>query len=472
LTREYQARNPYTGELDYSFTDPTDAELEQIIARLKANQPAWWGLGLEHRIETLLAFRDSLLKHGAAIVDALTHDTGRRFISSMELQVVTTVIDHKTELARTALADAQSRQSMVPDIAGWERREPLGLVANITPWNFPMILSFMDSIPALVAGNAVIIKASEVTPRWVEPLQAAIRDCPEIASVLEIIAGTGAVGAELINHADAVAFTGSVTTGEKVYKSAAENFIPAFLELGGKDPLIVLESADVAMAAKTAAVCTSQSAGQACQSIERVYVHENIYDEFVAKVIETAQKMAINYPDIDAGPIGPFIFDKQAGIVAEHIRDAVANGAVVETGGEIIDHGGKWMAATVLTNVNHDMQIMREETFGPVAPIMKFSTVEEAISLANDSKYGLSAAVFAGTNAEAKDVGARVNAGAISINDAALNALVFEYEYDPYGHSGLGRARHGIEGIKRFTREKAFIENSSGQSKMVATYKL
>jgi succinate-semialdehyde dehydrogenase/glutarate-semialdehyde dehydrogenase len=226
------------------------------------------------------------------------------------------------------------------------------------------------------------------------------------------------------------------------------------------------------MAAKTAAVCSSQSAGQACQSIERIYVHENIYDEFVAEVIATAQKIPLNHPDIDSGPIGPFIFDKQVDIVTAHIRDAVEKGAVVETGGKIIDHGGKWMAATVLTNVNHDMQIMQEETFGPVAPIMKFSTVDEAIALANDSKFGLSAAVFAGSNDEAKAVGARLNAGAVSINDAALNALVFEYEYDPHGRSGLGRARHGIEGIKRFTREKAFIENSSGQSKMVATYGL
>jgi aldehyde dehydrogenase (NAD+) len=470
VSSEYQVRNPYTGELDYSFAEPTAEELAQRVARLKDNQAAWQSSGVDARIAAIGKFREALRRHNDPIVEALTIDTGRVFIPKLEPQVVDTVIEHKISLAAKALADSARRQSMIPGVDGWERREPFGLVANITPWNFPIILSFMDAIPALLAGNAVIIKASEVTPRWVEPMNAAIRDCPEIGPVLDIVAGTGAAGAELIRHADAVAFTGSVKTGKIVYKAAADNFIPVFLELGGKDPLIVLESADVDVAARAAAICSSQSTGQACQSIERIYVHENIYPEFREKIIETARNIPINYPDKSTDPIGPFIFDKQADIVAEHIRDAVEKGAVIETGGKIIDHGGKWLESTVLTNVNHDMKVMQEETFGPVAPIMTFSTVDEAIELANDSKYGLSAGVFAGTNEEAREVGARLKAGAISINDAALNALVFEYEYDPYGHSGLGRARHGTEGILRFTREKAFIENNTNESQVVAAY--
>lgn len=470
MSGEYQVRNPYTGELDYSFKEPTADELAQRSSRLKANQIDWQDAGIDARIAAISSFRESMRKHYDAIVEALTEDTGRVFIPKLEPQVVDTVIEHKLSLAKEALADSERRQSMIPGVDGWERREPFGLVVNITPWNFPVILSFMDAIPALVAGNAVIIKASEVTPRWVEPMNAAIQDCPAISPVLDIVAGTGAAGAELIRHADAIAFTGSVRTGEIVYKAAAENFVPVFLELGGKDPLIVLESADVDVAARTAAICSSQSTGQACQSIERVYVHESIYPEFREKVIETARNIPINYPDKTTDPIGPFIFEKQADIVADHIRDAVEKGAVIETGGEIIDHGGKWIESTVLTNVNHDMKVMQEETFGPVIPIMTFSTVEEAIALANDTEYGLSAGVFAGTNEEAREVGKRLKAGAISINDAALNALVFEYEYDPYGHSGLGRARHGMEGILRFTREKAFIENNTNESQVVAAY--
>jgi len=333
-----------------------------------------------------------------------------------------------------------------------------------------MILSFVDTFPALVAGNAVIIKGSEITPRWIEPVSRAIEETPAISPYLKVLAGTGAVGAELINHADAVAFTGSVATGEKIYRSAAENFIPVFLELGGKDPAIVLESADVDRAAKTIAVCSSQSTGQACQSLERVYVARKSYDEFVEKVVGYAKEIPLNYPDIDGGPIGPFIFGRQADIVADHIQDAVAKGATVQSGGEVLDHGGKWMEATVLTGVNHTMKVMTDETFGPVIPVMPFDSVDEAVNLANDTKYGLSAAVFAATTDEAQKVGARLKAGAISLNDASLNALVYDFAYEGYGSSGLGRARHGVGGILRYTREKAYLENTTTHSMVVASF--
>ena len=466
----YEARNPYTGEIDYTFNDPSTAELSALCQQLKNNQPDWQALGVDGRIDALREFQKSLVTHRDSIVEALIRDTGRTRVSRLEPEIVGGMLDRTLELATTALSDTSRRHSQVPGVDGWETREPFGLVVNITPWNFPIILSFVDTFPALIAGNAVVIKGSEVTPRWIEPVRHAIDDAPAIKPCLELITGTGAVGAELINHADAVVFTGSVATGEKIYRSAADNFIPAFLELGGKDPAIVLESADIDRAARTIAICSSQSAGQACQSLERVYVASTVYDEFVDKIVGYARAIPLNYPDIDGGPIGPFIFGKQAGIVAEHIQDAVDKGAKVHTGGKILDHGGKWMASTVLTDVNHDMKVMVEETFGPVIPVMKFHSVDEAIRLANDSKYGLSAAVFAGTTAEAREVGARLKAGAISLNDASLNALVYDFAYEGYGSSGLGRARHGTEGIIRFTREKAYIENTTSQSMVVASF--
>jgi len=470
VSANYEVRNPYTGEIDYSFVDPSPAAMAELCQQFKRDQPDWQALGVDGRIDALLELQKSLAGHRDEIIEALILDTGRARVSRMEPGIVDGMLSRTLEIAETALSDTAHRHSQVPGVDGWESREPFGLVVNITPWNFPVILSFVDTFPALVAGNAVIIKGSEVTPRWIEVVSRAIDETPSVSPYLKVIAGTGAVGAELVNHADAVAFTGSVATGEKIYRSAAENFIPVFLELGGKDPAIVLESADIDRAAKTIAVCSSQSAGQACQSLERVYVARKHFDAFVEKVVEYAKAIPVNYPDIDGGPIGPFIFGHQADIVAEHIQDAVDKGATVHSGGEILDHGGKWMGATVLTGVNHDMKVMTEETFGPVIPVMPFDSVDEAVELANDTKYGLSAAVFADTTAEAQKVGVRLKAGAISLNDAALNALVYDFAYEGFGSSGLGRARHGVEGIIRYTREKAYIENTTSDSVVAASF--
>ena len=470
MSVSHEVRNPYTGEIDYSFTDPSATELSGLCRQLKDNQPDWQALGVSGRIAALRELQRSLVKYQDSIVEALIVDTGRTLVARLEPEIVGGMLSGTLEMAATALADTAHRHSQVPGIDGWESREPYGLVVNVTPWNFPMILSFVDTFPALVAGNAVIIKGSEITPRWIEPVNRAIEETPAISPYLKVLTGTGAVGAELINHADAVAFTGSVATGEKIYRSAAENFIPVFLELGGKDPAIVLESADVDRAAKTIAVCSSQSTGQACQSLERVYVARKSYDEFVEKVVGYAKEIPLNYPDIDGGPIGPFIFGPQADIVADHIQDAVAKGATIQSGGEVLDHGGKWMEATVLTGVNHTMKVMTDETFGPVIPVMPFDSVDEAVNLANDTKYGLSAAVFAATTDEAQKVGARLKAGAISLNDASLNALVYDFAYEGYGSSGLGRARHGVGGIRRYTREKAYIENTTTHSMVVASF--
>ena len=311
-----------------------------------------------------------------------------------------------------------------------------------------------------------------MTPRWVEPARRVISEVAALSGVLELLPGTGRVGAAVVGLSDAVAFTGSVATGRKVYEAAASHFIPAFLELGGKDPAIVLESADVGFAARTVVTCSVGSTGQACQSLERVYVARPLFEAFVANVVEAAERVPLNYPDIDAGLLGPFIFGKQPHIVMEHLRDAVDKGAVIECGGEIIDHGGQWMRPTVLTNVNHDMKVMREETFGPVIPIMAFDSADEAIRLANDTDYGLSAAVFAGTIEAGREVAQQLKAGAVGINDASLTAFVHDFSHDSFGYSGLGPSRFGPSGCLRYTREQAILENDSGQAMLAAAVKV
>ncbi|MDG1461933.1 MAG: aldehyde dehydrogenase family protein, partial [Gammaproteobacteria bacterium] len=331
----------------------------------------------------------------------------------------------------------------------------------ISPWNFPFLLSLLDSLAALVAGSAVLVKPSEITPRFVVPLQKSIAAIPELNSVVHFVQGAGDLGAELINHVDTVCFTGSVATGRKVAAVAAANMIPAHLELGGKDPVVVLASADPQKAATSILRAAVQATGQACQSLERVYVDRSIYSKFLAALTAEASRVELNADDIHQGHLGPIIMEGQAALIAGQIDAAVAQGAEIVTGGKLENHGGGlWMRPTVITGVTHDMKIIQDETFGPVLPIMAFDSVSEAVALANDSRFGLSASVFGDVSA-ATEVAMQINVGAVSINDGGLTTIAFEAEKNSYGLSGLGSSRMGASGIKRFLRKKALITRHS-----------
>lgn len=458
----HPVRNPWTGEFDYEFTEPTQAELDAETARLRASQPAWLERGLDYRIEQLTRLKRSLEKHRAPIVSCLEEDTGRVEIAAVEFAMLIDLIDRICAEAPGVLTEAVPGSTGVDNVSAVQQRVPYGLMLNIAPWNFPLILSFLDVIPALVSGNAALIKPSEVTPRWVNPVRTAIAEVDALEAIIGILVGTGETGARLIEKADVVSFTGSVKTGRIVAEAAARQFIPSFSELGGKDPAIVLQSADLDAAAARILYSSISSTGQACQSLERVYVDQAILPDFVERVVANAAQTSINYPDKANGIIGPFIFSKQPDTVKAHLDDAVARGANVHCGGEFIDHGGIWLEATVLSGVDHSMLVMTDETFGPVVPIMGFSDVDEAVRLANDTTYGLSASVFAGTTEEGTAVARRVNAGAVSVNDASLTARIHTTSHESFGFSGLGRSRFGAEGIARYTREKAIFRNESG----------
>ncbi|MDW8259811.1 MAG: aldehyde dehydrogenase family protein, partial [Gammaproteobacteria bacterium] len=318
------------------------------------------------------------------------------------------------------------------------------------------ILSMLDTLPALAAGCGVVLKPSEVTPRYVDPLLALIGEVPEIAAVLRIVRGPGSTGADLIDHVDAVVCTGSVRTGRIVAEHAARRFIPAFLELGGKDPLIVTASADPDRAAQIALRAAVQASGQACQSLERVYVQRPLYPAFLARLLERARRITLTCDD-PQGHIGPFIMRRQADIVQAHVDDALAQGATLELGGRIVERGGRWYPVTILTNVHHRMKVMREETFGPVIPVMPFDTIDEAVQLANDSDYGLSANVVSADPAEAATIATRLQAGFVTINDASLSSVVLDFPWEGCKFSGLGRARMGVPGIERYLRIKTVV---------------
>ena len=460
MTEMLKVRNPRNGKVDYEIAVTTSDEIASIAATCRNNQTSWRDNGIEHRIAALKDWKAALADNADNIVAALVNDTGRRKVAEGELYGVLGMIDRWCADAPALLKSEEWPSQGMPGVALQQRLDPYPLLGVISPWNFPLLLSFIDAIPALLAGCSVIIKPSEVTPRFAAPVADTVAAVPALNGVLSLISGDGRSGAALIGHVDVIAFTGSVATGRKVAAAAAENFIPAFLELGGKDPAVVLPGSDLDRAATAILRASVNATGQACQSIERIYVHESEYDEFVALLSQKAAATSLNYPDIKKGIIGPLIFDKQAGIIEAHIKDAVAKGAKVHTGGEILDHGGGvWVEPTVLSNVDHSMDVMVDETFGPLMPVMAYSDPKEALELANDTHYGLSAAVFASSEDEAKQFADQLDAGGISINDAGMTAMVFEACKNAFKMSGIGPSRMGSTGMTRFFRQKALYLN-------------
>ena len=450
-------RNPRTGQVDYDFHAPSDVELATRLGALRMAQQRWVARSLDERIAILRRWRAEWVARYTELTAALAHDTGRFLIATSEVASVTGMIDRWTGQVPSLAREEEMRSATMPSISYRSQYVAYPLVGIISPWNFPVSLCFIDAIPALLAGCSVFVKPSEVTPRFVGPAMRSIAAVPELAEVFCIQPGGRETGEQLVASVDVVCFTGSVATGRLVAENAARNFIPAFLELGGNDPLIITASADLERATDVALRATCLATGQACQSLERVYVDRRIYEPFVARLVEKAKLIEPNWPDIHQGVIGPFIFGKQADIVAAQIEDAVTKGAKVLCGGQIEDHGGKWLRPTVLVDVNHNMKIMTDETFGPVIPIMPFDTLEQAIDWANDGVYGLSAGVIAGSLEEAEVIARQIDAGGVSLNDGSLTAMCHEMEKHSFKLSGMGGSRMGAAGYTRFFRRKVLI---------------
>lgn len=456
---EYQVRNPRTGLQDYQFQVLTREEVSELAKKLRKGQKKWRDDGIAYRAEVLEKWKLALAEREEEIIAALTIDTGRRMESVLEAQLLSGTIDRWIAIGKELFSDKSSKTANIPFIDIHQDLVPHGLVGVISPWNFPLLLSIIDSIPALIAGAAVIVKPSEVTPRFIEVMQASIEAVPELAEVFAYIPGGKETGERLMEEIDVVCFTGSVATGKAVYRAAAENFIPAYLELGGKDPAVVLEGADLEHASSALLWGSIVNCGHSCLSIERIYVQESIYEEFLEKIIAKAKQVKLAYPELSDGQIGPVISDKQVDIINEHIQDALDHGAKLEVGESACVEmgGGIWCSPCILTNVKHDMKVIQEETFGPVLPIMPFKDKKEAIHLANDTIFGLSASVFAATWEEAMEFGKNLDAGAISVNDAGLTAMIHEGEKNAFKFSGIGSTRMGPASIKRFMRQKAFL---------------
>ena len=454
--------NPATGEL-ITTLPALDAEaLATLAARGRDAQVQWEAIGFEGRARIMRRAQKWMLDNADRVLDTVVSETGKTYEDAQltDLGYTASALGFWAKEGPRYLADERVASWHNPVTAGKKliiRYAPVGLVGVIGPWNYPIANSFGDCIPALMAGNGVILKPSEVTPLSSLLMADMLRQCGLPEHVFQVATGDGGTGAALIGQVDCVMFTGSSRTGKAVMRAAAEALVPCYLELGGKDPMIVCADANVERAANAAAFYSMNNGGQVCISVERCYVEAPVYDEFVQKVTENVRGLRQGVP-AGAGTVdvGAVIFEPQLEIVDEHVRDAVAKGARVLTGGHPVEGPGRFYEPTVLVDVDHTMKCMRDETFGPTLPIMRIADAEEGVRLANDSSYGLQASVWTGDVERGEALARRIEAGVVCVNDAQINYTALNLPMGGWKASGIG-TRHGANGIRKYTKIQSLL---------------
>jgi acyl-CoA reductase-like NAD-dependent aldehyde dehydrogenase len=447
-------RNPATGAVagTVRWTDPAD--VPRIAAGLRAAQKQWEARGAAGRAKVLARYAVWLGEHREELESLLIQETGKSATdAAQEVPMLIMIASYYIKTMEKALAP-ETRPAPLAFLAIKKievHYRPRAVVGIIAPWNFPIANAMMDALGALAAGCAVLLKPSERTPLTAELMLRGWHDsgAPEVFALAQ---GAREVSEAVIDNSDFIQFTGSSRTGAKVMERAARRLTPVSLELGGKDPMIVLDDADIELAAQAAVWGGMFNAGQMCVSVERVYVMESVYDAFVAAAVAAVRNLKVGAGE--GHHIGSLIDGSQVDVTDRHVRDAVAAGARALTGGTRPDGNGNFYPPTVLVDVDHSMSCMTEETFGPTLPIMKVSSVAEAVRLANDSPYGLSASVFSRDVERAKDVALQLDAGAVNINDVVANLMCITAPMGGWKESGIGARFGGADGMRKFCRQE------------------
>ncbi len=452
-TERLSSYNPATGEVIGTVPILSPSEVDAAVARARTAAATWSTRAFATRVEELTAFRKALANSAEDIAHILHRENGKPELEAYsEVMMALNHLQHATARAEKAMEPRKVSAGMMANFRATISYHPLGVVGVIGPWNYPLFTPMGSISYALAAGNAVVWKPSELTPLVALEIERIARKTFALPDLLQVVTGAGATGAALAKSAvDKIAFTGSAATGKRVMMAAAERLTPVLLELGGKDPMIVDSDADIEAAAEACVFGGLTNAGQACISVERVYVAEAVYDRFVDEVVKNVRELKVGGDD---GHLGAMTSAQQVKIVKDHLEDAVAKGAKVLTGGpDAIT--GNYIQPTVLTNVDHRMKVMTDETFGPVIPIAKVASVDEAIRLANDTTFGLGSSVFAGKAARA--IADKLRAGMTAINSVMAFSAITSLPFGGIGDSGFGRI-HGDEGIREFTRIKSTAE--------------
>jgi succinate-semialdehyde dehydrogenase/glutarate-semialdehyde dehydrogenase len=451
--------NPATGELLREIECANVEAVNAAVERARAAQSAWAELGLRKRIALLKAFQGRLYARKSEIAAAITREAGKPLAEALVTEVLVVL-----DAARFLIDNAWGllRDEPVPHAnivtklkSGWLVREPHGVIGIISPWNYPFSIPATETLAALVAGNTVILKPSELTPLVALELASLLHSAGVPRDTFQVVIGEGPVGAALMRSSiDKLVFTGSVTTGKRIAAAAAERLLPVVLELGGKDPMLVLDDADVDVASSAAVWGAFVNAGQACLSVERCYVHRSLYEPFAKACADKTKQLRIGNGMEAHTDVGPMIQERQVRIVESHVEDAKARGARVLAGGRRLQEiGPNFYAPTVLADVTHDMRIMREETFGPVLPVMACDNDDEAVRLANDSEYGLAASVWTRDAKRGQRLARRIHAGTVMVNDVISCFGISEAPHGGVKASGVGRT-HGRFGLDEMVRVK------------------
>ncbi len=454
----FEVHNPATGEKLADLPIHSAQHVDEAVSRMRIAQKEWATLSHKERGHQLYRLRRLMLERREKLIDVIVAENGKPRVETMaEILYIADLIGYYVKNASKFLADKKVSLHLLKNKRAYVTYHPVGVVGVISPWNYPLNLAFGDAVTAWVAGNAVVLKPSEVTP--LTALKMA-EFCKEAGVPLEVVTGLGDTGSALVDAADMIVFTGSVATGKRVMERAAKTLTPVILELGGKDPMIVLKDADLDRAADGALYAGLFNAGQTCISVERIYVEEPVYDQFVAKLREGVAKLrqGIETPGESDIELGPMTMQRQLDIVEQQVEDARTKGATVVTGGKRrTDLTGLFYEPTILTDVTDDMLVMQEETFGPLLPVIKVRDAEDAVRQANDSRFGLSSSIWTKDTSKGEALARKVEAGSTCVNDALINYLALEIPFGGIKESGIGSRHGGPDGVRKFCRSHSIL---------------
>ncbi len=457
--RKVRSVNPATGELLQEFESASAEDVAAAVNRARAVQPVWNGTAVQERVVVLREFQRRLNDKRSKIARTITSEAGKPLVEGLLTEIVV-VLDAARFYAENAYAFLREQSIPHGNLAmktksGKIVREPHGVIGIISPWNYPFSIPATESLAAIVAGNAVVLKPSEFTSLTALALADLLYESGIPRDVFQVVVGDGATGSSLVNaNIEKLIFTGSVATGKRIAASAAARLLPVVLELGGKDPMLVLDDADLDVASSGAVWGAFVNAGQACLSVERCYVHRSVYKPFLEACVSKANRLRVGNGMDAQTDVGPLIHERQVETVEFHVENARSRGARVLTGGSRLTNLGRnFYAPTILADVTHEMFIMREETFGPVLPVTPFDSDEEAVNLANDSAYGLAASVWTKDRARGEALARRIHAGTVMINDAVSCFGISEAPHGGVKASGLGHT-HGRFGLEEMVRIK------------------
>jgi acyl-CoA reductase-like NAD-dependent aldehyde dehydrogenase len=457
--RKVVSMNPATGEVLREFECAAEAEVRAAVLRAVEAQRQWAESGVGKRIDVLRQFQRRLVEKKREIAETITRESGKPVAEALTTEVLVVLdaarflIDNAYRLLRDEPVPHGNLAAKLK--TGYLAREPYGVIGIISPWNYPFSIPATETLAALVAGNAVVLKPSEFTSLVALEFGALLCAAGLPENIFQVVLGDGATGAALVDSPiDKLVFTGSVATGKRIAKAAAERLLPVLLELGGKDPMMVLDDADIDVASSAAVWGAFMNAGQTCLSVERCYVHRSVYRAFLDACVDKISKLHVGPGTDPQADVGPMIHEGQLRIVEAHVKDAVAHGARVLAGGSRAPELGRnFYKPTLLAEVTHGMRIMREETFGPVLPVMPFDSDEEAINLANDSEFGLAASIWTRNRARGERLARRIQAGAVMVNDVISCFGISEAPHGGVKASSIGRT-HGRFGLDEMVRLK------------------